>query len=472
MEEIKFKPSTKNNKLFLLIGILICFTIILLPIGIGMIAYNLIRLITKRFYEFKIRDNELEIYYQFISKTVKVYRIDQITSINLVRSWTQKWFGLGSVKFGIFGQTNLMTAQANQNQQQQIILNEIFDVAEYSQIFNTLCERLDITNNTEIYEDKPIPRAQKFWKNLWLVFSLIFYGLGIISIFTSGFNSDKVVLGLMFTIPGTLFLLFFIIMLFEIKKIKSMKYTIKESSMDKYFDYVFRTEYTKVPIKKITNTEIYKNIISWKLFKIGTVKIFTGGNNDPYLNNLEKFAKFHQNLSNKIRNVPISEKANVNDLGEIKNSPEINKDVKPEFVTKPGKSFFITTLFWSSIILLPIFIITFSITKSLFSFIIIIIYLLIILMRYLLWKNTTYEFYEDRVVDISGVINITTKEIRFVNIKYIALSRQLFFDKIFNQGTIHIFTAGTSFLDNRINSLKEYQTVYKELRELIKEENK
>ena len=61
MEEIRFKPSLKPNKYMLFIGIILMFTIIGIPIGFPMIVGAIISLITKQFYVFKIRENEIEI---------------------------------------------------------------------------------------------------------------------------------------------------------------------------------------------------------------------------------------------------------------------------------------------------------------------------------------------------------------------------------------------------------------------------
>ena len=98
-----------------------------------------------------------------------------------------------------------------------------------------------------------------------------------------------------------------------------------------------------------------------------------------------------------------------------------------------------------------------------------IVYLLLLLLRFIIFKNTFYELYQDKIIDKSGIINIKTKEILFKKIKYIQIIRPFFFDRISNQGTIHLYTPGTNFVDNKLHSIDEYEVVFKELKEMIEE---
>jgi uncharacterized membrane protein YdbT with pleckstrin-like domain len=128
----------------------------------------------------------------------------------------------------------------------------------------------------------------------------------------------------------------------------------------------------------------------------------------------------------------------------------------------------ITYIFWSTIFTLPFIIIPLFFPGFKFiSIIFIVIYIFNIIIRLILYKNTSYKFYEHKLIDKSGVINITTKEIYFKNVKHLELTKPLFFDRILNQGTIHIFTAGSGTSDNKLNSVKEYKEVYKKLKERL-----
>jgi uncharacterized membrane protein YdbT with pleckstrin-like domain len=262
-------------------------------------------------------------------------------------------------------------------------------------------------------------------------------------------------------------------------KFKSTKYSIYDDFVKYEYNYILRSFVYLVPLDRITNHEINKNIIFYSLFKVGKVNLFTGGSNDPSFDSLEEFIKFNNYLDNQLQTVRgnYNVTRNVNEVGNsYNNSNKItnnynnhNKHVENKkevlFETKPGIAFIFNLQ--HLIFLIIIIVITILYKQIIFIYSLYIIYIVYLIYKILLWNNTKYKFYEDRVIDITGVININQKEIYFKNIKHIKLERKFLFERIFNQGTIHIYTPGSSILDSKISSINEYSTVYKEFKEVI-----
>jgi uncharacterized membrane protein YdbT with pleckstrin-like domain len=447
MVEIKFKPSLKVEKTVLIIGIILLVTIILSPIGFLFIFGSVVSMINKYFRTYTINNqNEIQDHYQFINESSQVYRIDQITSLTLSQNLFEKIFDLGSIQFGIFGKNNLYAGtQDGNNTQAAYLRQKLSTLKEYKEIFSQLNQLIGLKHEKSIYEDKPSTKPIQFWMFIWLSLFL----LSIIALFFLPLEIS------IFLYPASFFLFaFFIIAFFINLRIRSTKYSITNNYIKYEFNYILGSKLEVVPLKKITNHEINKNIIAYSLFKVGNLKIFTGGSNDPLFDSLEEFEKFNNYLDNLLQeakgNIKKSSNLNVkNKSNDIQNKKEVL------FETKPGIGFFITF----GHLLFLIF--------SVLTLVLIPVYLIYVIFKFLLWKNTKYKFYEDRVVDISGVINITQKEIYFKNIKHIKLEKKFLFEKLFNQGTIHIYTPGSGFVDNKISSIKEYKEVYKDLKDVI-----
>ena len=450
MEETKFKPSIKIEKVFLVIGVLFLITIILSPIGFFLIIGSLATMINKHFRTYTINNqNEIQDYFQFINKNSQVYRIDQITTLTLRQGLLEKIFKLGTISFGIFGKTILYAnPQGGANSAQAYLRQKLITLTEYKDIFSKLVDLTGIPGPQDpLYEDKPSTKPIMFWMFIWLAFFI----LSFIIAFTLPLPVNIIAFILSF-----FFFIFFLTSYFIYLRTRSTKYTITKYYVKYEHDYFLSSKIEIMPLKKITNHKTNKNIISYALFKVGYLKIYTGGSIDPVLSSLEKYETFNDKLDNILR-LAKGDSQSHSSLTHEQITDKINTSAKKEtlFETKPGIGFVITL----ANVLFLLF--------SLITIIFIPIYLIYLIYKIILWKNTKYLFYEDKIVDISGVLNITQKEIYFKNIKHIKLQRKFLFEKLFNQGTIFIYTPGTGVVDNKIDSIKEFEEVYKDFREVI-----
>jgi uncharacterized membrane protein YdbT with pleckstrin-like domain len=505
MEEIKTKPSTKVEQLLLFIGVLITLLVLGISIVINMFeifmglgytiviyfTYVISTMVRKSFTIYTISQNEIEDYYQFISKKSKIYRVDQITSLSLNQSFLQKLVGLGSLNFGVFGENQLSENEVFD----KTVTKKINSLENYQEIFELLSKRLHLVSNKQIHLDKPSQKPVNFWIGTFGISLLILLIILLTTIYYAYQTEPNGELYVVSTIIISIILLIlttigFILSIFSKLKIRTENYQIFNKIVQTSYNYILGKNITRIALNKITNTQINKNLISYGLFKVGSVNIFTGGSNDLKLNALEDFETFGQILSkeyksqnNKLNtnhtthnqtqstksdfNINIT-KENYNNQVNTKNKSISNDDEIAGFTTKPGSSFMITYIFWSTIFTLPFIIIPLFFPGFKFiSIIFIVIYIFNIIIRLILYKNTSYKFYEHKLIDKSGVINITTKEIYFKNVKHLELTKPLFFDRILNQGTIHIFTAGSGTSDNKLNSVKGYKEVYKKLKERL-----
>lgn len=426
-------------------------------------------------------ENEITIVYDFISKKTKTFRIDQITSFQMSQSLVQKWTGLADISFGIFGESGYFRNNNSNNHAANYAVRRRFtSIDNYDEIFDRFFKITKINKDSQvILNEKPSTKPAKFFTKLFgflivlFTFIIPFLIILISYIITNKFELEVLIVTfLMGAGISIFFLIFLILYLLDIYLYKSSNYLIKGDYLEKNHDYYFSTLKYIVPYKKITNTTTNKNLIGYKFFKVGQLQVYTGGSLDPLFDNMLNFDNFSDILSEKYKNIQKSE-YNLSEKQKFENSTISTKN--PLFSTKPSASYFWTFFYWMSIFCFPIIIVSKILTKIdidfqmfiFFYYIGLFIYLLSIITRFLIYKNTKYDFYEDKIVDTSGIINIKTKVTYFRNIKYISLSRPYFFDRILNQGTIDINTAGTSFTDNSINSVKEYKEIYSELKEIL-----
>jgi uncharacterized membrane protein YdbT with pleckstrin-like domain len=393
MVEIKFKPNLKIEYVFLLTGSILLLTIILSPIGILMIIGTITSIITKSFRTYIINDNnEIENNYEFLSKTSFIYRADQITSLTLSQGFFEKKFNLGSIHFGIFGKNNeFEDINSQNNSQNQYMRQGFLTIKEYNEIFSKLNEMIGLKPEMPVYEDKPSTKPIKFWTFIWLSLFLI----STIATFFLNFQNYS-----LFYFLDVLFFIFFIFSFWSYLITKSTKYSIANNYIKYEYNYFLGSKIEIVPLDRITNYEIEKNIISYFIFKVGDVKIYTGGSNDPLFDSLENFEKFKDVLDNLIQ----QRKGNLNNKKTIKvenktTNVQIQNKTEVLYETSPGIAFIITP----GNLIFFIF--------SVLSVIFIPIYLINLINKIILWKRTTYKFYKDRVVVLTGVINVIKKEI-------------------------------------------------------------
>jgi len=466
MEKIKFKPSLEIENKLLLTGIILLFTIFLSFIGIIIIIIALVLIVRNKYRSYSINnENEIQEDYKFIIKSTKIHRIDQITSLVLHNGILEKIFGLGSIEFGVFGKNDsYLGIENNNNYNNHKNLNfgqVLVNLKEYKNIFFQLNKLIGVSLDEEIiYEEKPSTKPVKFF--LFTFLSLFISSMAI----TVFLNSSNSILVYMFDVW---FFIFSIITFIISLKIKSTKFSITNNYIKCESNYILGKEIQIIPLSKITNHQINKNIFSYSLFKVGYLKIFTGGTNDPIFHSLKNFKKFNNILNDLLQNYKNNIKIPNNSYNEnrVNKSNTINKE-KVLFQTKPGISFLITLKdFIYLIIGIIIVLIQSYFMSNNNTVILILIYLIYLIYRILLFKNTKYEFYEDKVITIDGVFNITKKEIYYKNIKHLKLERKFLFEKLFNQGTIYIYTPGTGSVDNKIKSIKKFNEIYNEFKEVI-----
>lgn len=478
MEEIKFKPKFTSDLISLGVVIGVIYLIVApavaiaatistseplislfifvigLFIALGIFIFAAIAIIlSKVFLTYYItRDNELVIEYAFLSKSTKVYRIDQLTSITLYQNWIDKKLGLGTISFDVFGK-RMVSANNQQNQMQ--IKPEFSTIKEYEKIFDFLNKKLNTTKEKAIYTTKPKTSPTK----TIATFLCGIFGIGAII-------SLAINIGL-FLVFSALFAIFFFTFFVSIKKIKKTTYSITNNYVTLYHDYFFSKSTTRVPISKITNTKTSKNAISYSLFKVGKSLIYTGGMVDPVFTSLEDYQTFGRYISELSKGKKIqTQKTTASKTSQHKK--EI-KEEDPVLICKTSPVFFIkqlisTTLFFAIISLMIYFFVNLMWTIAVIGF-----FLFIILIQFLYWKSLKYEFYTYKVIKYSGIITTISAELHYKNLKYISLRRSMIFDRIAKVGTIYLYTAGSSSIDKSIISVKKFDEIYSSFEEVLEE---
>lgn len=494
MEQIDFKPNLKIEKFFLIIEVLIAILIIIIAgiyggnvlfasifflIFLGAVAIVTLAIaIPKTFTKYSItNDNKIIVDYKFITSSKKIYRLDQVTSISLSQGLLGKIFGLANINFGIFGGTSFNPNSTKQGQSYQSLLPKFQTIKDYKKIFNILAQNISLDLNSKIiYEDEPSTKPSVFGFSIFFIFEFISITLLIVGLMNTN-TKEKFIMLITGTIGVAIFFIPTITSFFHLLKVKSTKYTIRQDRIVYEDDYMLSATKIIVPNTKITNSQINKNLITYGLFKVGSVKLFTGGSKDPKFASLEDFEGFANVLSKIYSNINNQNQ----ETNNIDYSTNIHTKEESAFKTKPSASFFVTFWFYSTIILLiPTAALlvakNFIIIEKIIYYAILtgigILYISLLLLRFILWKNTTYDFSHYKLISKSGILNITTKEIHFNNIKHIELHRKLLFDRAFGQGTIYIFTPGTASTDAKLSSIKEYKDVYEELKEVLGRQKK
>lgn len=84
------------------------------------------------------------------------------------------------------------------------------------------------------------------------------------------------------------------------------------------------------------------------------------------------------------------------------------------------------------------------------------------------YENSEFIFYNDRVVYKDGYLNISEKELKYINIKEIT-KRQTFIQRFFNIGNIILFSSAENEFSNGIymTNIGNVDDVYTKLKEII-----
>lgn len=475
MEEISFKPKFSADLTSLGITLLLLLLTIGIPISIfvgiiegisiGVLIFiiglflgtglfvliSIPIILSKIFLTYYItQNNEIIIEYSFLSKTTKVYRIDQLTSINYKQNWIQKRFGLGTVSFDVFGTSGV--AAQNQQQNQQVILPQFSSVKEHKYIFEHLCEELQITKETPLYKTKPktSPRKTGFFITLILLITA-----SIIIYYVEPFFAIIPLIFLLISTP---------LFIISIKRLTHTQYEIAPKSTLIKYNYFLSESITKIPISKITNIKSSKNAISHTLFGVGKTLIYTGGLSDPVFPGLEDYTSFTKYLSKLSK----GEKVKQHTTNTNENKKEENET--PEFTTTTSRVYLLKYLISYIPFLLLITLPLYWFDFALYANAILIIFSLLFLLQYFYWKSLKYEFYTYKIIKYSGIITTVSAELHYKNLKYLSLKRSMILDRLAKTGTIYLYTAGSTSVDKAIICVKKYDEIYDSFEEILEKE--
>ena len=412
---------------------------------------SIIRLVNT---DYKVNDKEVSEKYQFISKKNSNARSDQITSLFFKKSFFNKIFNLGNFYFGIFGKSISINQQKNQN---SLLIPKFKYIKKYKDIFQILKNKLNLVDNPNKESFKPFI-FPKLFPNITFILIILFLGfLSDIFLFSKS-NST-------FLIYSITFIIIFILLittLIEYLKLRSTQFIITDSYMEYSYNYIFGEENLRIPINKITNIEVNKNIISNYIFGIGSVLIFTGSSMDGKFFSIKNFNEIKNKISKTIDGKNFRQNTNI-EIEEEKILSEVRAE--NSYLISSSISKLITFILGLTLFLIYSSSILISIILSVILLIILFIWFFI---DYLYWRNFLYLIYKNKIIIKSGLININESEIKYCNIKNISLDRKFFFDKLLKQGNIRIFTAGTDLQEGNLISIGEYEKIYEFLKNKIK----
>ncbi|MFT4244194.1 MAG: PH domain-containing protein [Candidatus Woesearchaeota archaeon] len=412
--------------------------------------------------------NELIITKEFISKTSKVYRIDQITSLERSQTIIQKIFNLHSVEFNIFGGVGVQNTGQSNNRQP--ILPIFKHIKKGDEVFNEICSRMNISYNTIQILEKPNTKPIQVSIFLNLIATLLL----IISSIVIGHTFSPT----MSLIPLSLVLIFFLIIsgkFIEFLKLKKTNFKLYEESAHIEYSYILKNSEKLTPYRKITNSSEYKNLISYTLFKVSSCVIYTGGNKDPQFWFLDNNSLIIPTISSLVKDP--KNRLSKEKISEINMKLDTNK---PLFELKPGLSYIVQPIipisFFIKIFILYLlidipYLQEFNTIIVIGSSVYIFLYILFLIYRFIAWNNFNYELYYNKIIIQKGVFNIARSEIYISNIKYISLYRPLYLQRVFSEGTILIYTAGNEGFDGILRRIKNSEYYFEELLHAIKEKS-
>ncbi len=526
MEEINFKLTIKRSIIFnVLIGLLLIFIFIILVINnyifknnsfiisltlifvfLSIIIYPMFffRFIPYIYTSYSINDNEIIIESNFISKNRQVFRIDQITSVKLKQGLLSKILGVGTINIGIFGKKSVLS-----DQDSKVINNKcaFIDIKEYKEVYDFLREKLNVELEENYYLEKP------FYKNYYfsIIINLIVFLTGLVlnTIFVYD-NLINIEVYLFLFIYLLIFLLFYTT---KIVKLKNTSYNFMRKAFVEEVDYFLGKSYTFIPYSKITNIKISKPLLK-RFFNIADFYIYTGGDQDPKIINVKRYDVFNSILNNIVKSS--KNELSKEFLGQIEK--QVEEVEKPIIVEKAGFSYIINKII-TKLFLIIFFIIFYlnidnNFLNNLFnnfdlpSFFIVLFFLQLIISRFLgkftiiilllflyikffnfqltilylipilffifiifvldilYWNSMKYYFYEDKIIVEKGLFRIYRAEVNLKNIKYIRLYKS-FLSRLFNQGDIYIFTAGTGIFDVILKGINKPNFYFKEIGDVI-----
>ncbi len=153
---------------------------------------------------------------------------------------------------------------------------------------------------------------------------------------------------------------------------------------------------------------------------------------------------------------------------------EIQLKVKPTFKWGVALYPFFITLIIILIVMLPIAFVSFTtgigvlVAMLVFAVFMGLIYLIQALINKKQIENYTYDFYKTKVIYKDSFINLAEKEVKYKNIREITM-RQTFFQRLFNLGTIILFTNAETGFGNGIfiNNVENVKDVYNQIKTVV-----
>lgn len=153
---------------------------------------------------------------------------------------------------------------------------------------------------------------------------------------------------------------------------------------------------------------------------------------------------------------------------------EIQLKVKPTFKWGYALYPFLVTLIIIIIIMLPVAFASTSTDSGILVAMLIlavvmgIIYLIQALFNKKQLENYTYDFYKTKVIYKDSFLNLAEKEVKYKNIREVTM-RQTIFQRLFNLGTIILFTNAETGYGNGIfiNNVENVRDVYNQIKTIV-----
>ncbi len=509
-KEIKFKSSVKLEILLVILNLLFIisysltilflkdffkinnsfifvkgFSMVLFLALISILLVQLLYIKIKKSYSYTFSNNGLiNIAYKFISKYNNSYKLENITSFTVSQNFLEKILNIGTISFGFFGKNNSQLKENDSNISLESY-GRIPTIKDYKSKFKFLLELNDIFIEDEIYISKPKSTIAlvKFIFNLFL---LIILYLGFRFMFDSLFNNSiGYIVGILMIIILKIFINV-IINFINFFKLKNTTYSLTKNYIKIKYSYFLGSQITIIPYSKVINKEVIKSFLIYDFFKVGNIKIYTGGDQDPVIYYIGDFEIFSNKIEEKIKLIKENNTyENGNKENEIKKKEVLNEEITNNQINLKSDTHISTGInstenpnqnisnkvlsiktgngliysLSNILLILPTLFI-----PVLFPFGLAFYFYLIIL------KNSyKYEFYDDKIIINSGILTKSQIEIKYSNIKQVILNSEFLFQRLLKEGDLIIFTDGSGSYDGAIYSIKDYEIIYKKLNELIDE---
>ena len=285
----------------------------------------------------------------------------------------------------------------------------------------------------------------------------------------------------------------------SIFRLKNTQYIISPSSIE-FSEEFIRNRYTSIPAHQITNVDSFVSFILDKLFKTGSMQVYTSGSSGSdltlnYISNvehvyetIESYLEYSKEEEKEIKQNSSNLDSNTNGVIDsistpLKNSKEVLLQVKPNSTIATiltllqvfGVLFiFILPLFFSAFIfMISLFLGSTSTSLAvMYTLITIIIPVgLLIGIGFIIkrrFSKITYNFYADRIEYFDGFFNVIKHTIPYERITN-SNSYQGIIDRIVGASTITIETAGSHSSNITIRYVTDGESINSRILEILKQ---